>query len=131
VRPEGITVFTPRVDFDTDPFGRGEAHTQAVPVDPTLRGATDVKGYHIAATDGAIVHIEDFLFDDADWRIKYLVVDTKNWLPGRDVVVAPSGLREISWAMRSIYLNVDRETVKRSPPYGSSRTSELFHFGGS
>jgi hypothetical protein len=131
LRPEGTPVFMPRMGLGPDPFCHGGASTPGVTVDPSLRSATDVKGYHMAATDGAIGHIEDFLFDDIDWRIKYLGIDTKNWLPGLDVVIAPSAIREISSAMRSIYLNVDRETGKRSPPYGSLTKSELSHFGGS
>ncbi len=53
----------------------------AAPGDTTLRSAADVTGYHMAATDGRIGHIEDFLFDDACWCIKYLLVATKNCLP--------------------------------------------------
>ena len=51
--------------------------------DPHLRSIEAVTGYHIHASDGEIGHVEDFLVEDADWSIRYLVVDTKNWWPGR------------------------------------------------
>ena len=33
--------------------------------------------------DGLIGKVDDFYFDDEDWRIRYLVVDTGKWLSGR------------------------------------------------
>ena len=52
--------------------------------DPHLRSIEAVTGYHIHASDGEIGHVEDFLVEDADWSIHYLVVDTKNWWPGEE-----------------------------------------------
>lgn len=51
--------------------------------DPHLRSIEAVTGYHIHAGDGEIGHVEDFLIEDADSSIRYLVVDTRNWWPGR------------------------------------------------
>ena len=51
--------------------------------DPHLRSIEAVTGYHIHASDGEIGHVEDFLVEDADWSIQFLVVDTRNWGPGR------------------------------------------------
>ena len=45
-------------------------------------------GYHILATDGEIGHVDDFLVDDVSWRIRYLMIDTSNWIGGRTVLVA-------------------------------------------
>ncbi len=59
------------------------ADTERSDDDPHLRSIETVTGYHIHASDGEIGHIEDFLVDDADWSIHYLVVNTKNWWPGR------------------------------------------------
>ena len=57
--------------------------------DPHLRSIEAVTGYHIHASDGEIGHVEDFLVEDADWSIHYLVVDTKNWWPGKKVLISP------------------------------------------
>src|SRR3546814_2187240 len=58
--------------------------------DPNLRSAVEVEGYHVAASDGEIGHIDDFLVDDTDWSLRFLVIDTRNWLTGRKVLVAPA-----------------------------------------
>ena len=46
-------------------------------------------GYHIEATDGGIGHVKDFIIDDETWAIRYLEVDTRNWWPGKKVLVSP------------------------------------------
>jgi len=91
-------------------------------VEPTLRSANEVIGYHIYASDGEIGHVEDLLVDDDDWSIHYLVVDTKNWWPGRQVLISPMSVRKIEWADRLVSLGADRQMVKNSPPYDSSTT---------
>src|ERR1044071_4192956 len=48
-----------------------------------LRSAANVTGYHIEARDGEIGHVEDFIIDAETWEIRYMVVDTRNWLPGK------------------------------------------------
>jgi hypothetical protein len=88
--------------------------------DPHLRSIEAVTSYHIHASDGEIGHVEDFLVEDADWSIHYLVVDTKNWWPGKKVLISPRSAREIDWKDKLVNLNVDRQTVKDSPAYDAS-----------
>jgi hypothetical protein len=85
--------------------------------DPHLRSTEAVTGYHIHASDGEIGHVEDFLVDDTDWSIHCLVVDTKNWWPGKRVLIAPSSIRAIDWTDNLVNLKISRAKVKESPPY--------------
>ena len=85
--------------------------------DPHLRSIDTVTGYHIHASDGEIGHVEDFLLEDADWSIHYLVVDTKNWWPGKKVLISPRSAKEIDWSDKLVNLDVDRQRVKDSPAY--------------
>jgi uncharacterized protein YrrD len=48
-----------------------------------LRSTHEVRGYHIQAADGEIGHVEDFIIDDETWAIRYLIIDTRNWWPGK------------------------------------------------
>ena len=98
------------------------AEAQADRDDPHLRSIEAVTGYHIHASDGEIGHVEDFLVEDADWSIHYLVVDTKNWWPGKKVLISPRSAREIDWTDRLVNLDVDRQKVKDSPAYDPSIT---------
>jgi sporulation protein YlmC with PRC-barrel domain len=88
--------------------------------EPHLHSAEAVTGYHIHATDGEIGHLSDFLIDDTDWSIHYLIVDTSNWWMGQKVIVSPRSAKVIRWTEELIYLDVDRATVKGSPPYNTA-----------
>jgi hypothetical protein len=90
--------------------------------DPHLRSIAAVTGYHIHASDGEVGHVEDFLVEDADWSIHYLVVDTKNWWPGKKVLISPRSAHEIDWSDKLVNLDVDRQKVKASPAYDPSIT---------
>lgn len=85
--------------------------------DPHLRSVSALTDYHIKAKDGTIGHLEDFLVEEDTWGIRYLVVDTRNWWPGRHVLLSPHAVRGISWAERAVELNVTRNQVEGSPPW--------------
>ena len=87
-----------------------------------LRSIAAVTGYHIHASDGEIGHVEDFLVEDADWSIHFLVVDTSNWWFGEKVLISPRLAREIDWTDRLVNLDVNRQKVKDSPRYDASKT---------
>lgn len=89
-------------------------------IDTDLRSVQEVTGYHIEATDGAIGHIEDFIADDEAWAVRYVAVDTRNWLPGRKVLVAPQWLDSTSWHERRAYVSLTKEAVRASPEYDAS-----------
>jgi hypothetical protein len=85
--------------------------------DPSLRSMKAVNGYHIQAPDGEIGHVEDFLIDDETWAIRYLVVNTRNWWPGKKVLISPEWTERISWDEQKVYLDISRETIRKSPEY--------------
>jgi len=90
--------------------------------DHHLRSVNAVIDYRIRARDGEIGHVEDFLVEDGDWTIHYLIVDTQNWWPGKRVLVSPRSASEINWSEKLVKLNVDRKKIKDSPPYDPSTT---------
>ena len=85
--------------------------------DPHLRSTHDVSGHHIQATDGEIGHVEDFIIDDETWAIRYLIIDTQNWWPGKKVLVSPLWIERVSWDESKVFVNLLREAIKQSPEY--------------
>lgn len=85
--------------------------------DAHLRSSGEVVGYHIEATDGQIGHIEDFLFDDRSWEIRFAIADTRNWLPGRLALVSTRHITSVDWPARRIQVGTSREAIRNSPPY--------------
>jgi sporulation protein YlmC with PRC-barrel domain len=90
---------------------------EETPADTHLRSAKDVTGYHIQATDGEIGHVDDFVLDDEHWTIRYLVIDTRNWLPGRKVVLAPDWVDAVDWNESKVHVSLTKEGVKNSPEF--------------
>jgi sporulation protein YlmC with PRC-barrel domain len=92
----------------TEPAGRS---------DPHLRSVREVRGYHIEAANGEVGHVEDFVADDESWILRYLVVDTRNWLPGRKVLVALPWISNVNWVTRKVYVELKREVIEKSPEF--------------
>jgi PRC-barrel domain len=80
-----------------------------------LHKMTKIRGLHLRADDGEIGHVDDFLFDETTWAIRYLVVDTSNWIGGRMVLVSPSVVTSVDWATGSIQVSLSRKAIERSP----------------
>ena len=97
---------------------RWRGQSEATSQDVHLRSTKHVSGYHIQATDEGIGHVEDFIFDDSSWAIRYLVVDTRNWWPGgKTVLVGTRWIDRIDWVQRKVFTSLSREAVKTSPEY--------------
>src|SRR4029450_12101969 len=81
---------------------------------PMLHKTSYMRGFHMLATDGAIGHVDDFLVDE-DLALRYLVVDTSNWIGGKSVLVSARAIEKIGSQEKTIYLRLTRDQVKASP----------------
>jgi len=84
---------------------------------PHLRSTDEVEGYHTQAVDGEIGHVHDFILNDDMWGIQYLVIDTRNILPGRKVLIAPLWVNSVDWQKRMVEIELDKDMIKSSPEY--------------
>lgn len=89
-----------------------------------LYSVRDTQGYTIEATDDGIGHVDDFLVDDQSWHIRYLLIDTGNWLPGRKVLISPRWVNSVDWSEGRVYVNVSKAQVKQSPEYDPAQPLE-------
>ncbi len=112
--PGEIAPVTPPEEFPERNEKEGEDSVQEER-DPHLRSAREVRGYHIEAEDGGIGHIDDFIIDVGMWWIQSVVVDTRNWLPGKKVVVLPRQITKVDWAERKVFVRMLRDEVKAGP----------------
>jgi hypothetical protein len=98
---------------------RREADAEIPPIDGIegLHGAASVKGYTVHALDGDIGHVENLLADDANWEIRYLVIATRNWWPGKIVQLSPYAVKDIDWFGEHINMNVTRDQVRSAPAW--------------
>jgi hypothetical protein len=80
-----------------------------------IRSAREIRKFEVAANDGRIGSVDDFYFDDERWAIRYAVVDTGHWLPGRRVLISPLSISRTDWNDRRLLLSISRDQVKASP----------------
>ncbi len=98
------------------------------------RSVKQLFGYSIEATDGAIGHARDLYFDDVAWKVRYLVVDTGNWLTGRCVLLSPVALDRPAWQRKVLPVRLSRRQVESSPdistdlPVSRQHEVELFRY---
>ena len=85
--------------------------------DYLLRKTSAVSGYSIEASDGYIGSVEDFVIDDETWTIRYLVIDTGNWWPGKKVLISTQWLDRVSWLLSRVMVNLSQDAIKKSPEY--------------
>lgn len=91
--------------------------------DPHLRSANEVHGYAIKAQDGEIGSVKDFLFDETNWSLRYFVLDTGKWLPGRKVLISTDWIDRVSWDERSVEVAMLLDEVRASPEYDPDELS--------
>lgn len=86
-----------------------------------LQVVSALKGYSIAAKDGALGTVSDFLFDDSTWKVRWLVIDTGKWLTGRKVLVHPSAVGYADYGSRELTVALTKTQVKDSPDIAQDR----------
>jgi hypothetical protein len=92
-----------------------------------LRPARDLNGFDIQATDGDIGHVDQLLFDDHKWTVRYLVADTGGWLSGRQVLISPIALRAPDWDGKRLPVALTRLQVENSPDIDTDRPVSRQH----
>src|SRR5437867_11234489 len=80
-----------------------------------LASIHELHGYAIHATDGEVGKIDEFYFDDASWRVRYLVADTGNWLTGRRVLLPPAALGPPDRERHVLPVSLTRKQIEASP----------------
>jgi hypothetical protein len=77
--------------------------------------AKTLKGYKIIGHDGDVGKVKEFYFDDQYWTVRYIIVDTGNWLADRQVLISLSALSSLNKEAESITINLCKKQIKESP----------------
>jgi len=89
--------------------------------DSHLRSTEGITGYYVSATDGEIGHVDGFVVDNEAWAIRYVEVATRNWLPGKKVLISPAWIEAVSWPESKVSVGLLREAIQSCPEYLLSR----------
>jgi hypothetical protein len=98
--------------------------------------SSDIIGFEIRATDGSIGSIDDLLVDETDWSVRWVVIDTGTWLPGRKVLLPASCFGAPSMPDRQFPIELSRQQVEDSPdidtdaPVSRQMESDIYGYYG-
>lgn len=87
-----------------------------------LRRLKNLTTYDLVAQDGEVGKLEEIYFEDEGWQIRYLVVRTGNWLLGREVLIPPAVVNNISDQKQQIAVALSRRQIEESPPPDTKKT---------
>ena len=90
-----------------------------------LRQIRELGTYRLHATDGDIGHLEQFYFDDRDWKIRYFVVDIGTWLHGKKVLMSPSAIIGVDAQTKTINAAFSKQQVQESEDIGTHKPEGL------
>ncbi len=80
-----------------------------------LQSLKHLFGNKLGALDGELGKVKDFYFDDRHWTIRYVVADTGNWLPGRQVLLSPHAFCALNPLEEILPVKLTRKQIEDSP----------------
>ena len=80
-----------------------------------LRVASSLNGYDIEASDGIAGTLEDLLFDDVSWKLRWLVVDSGDVLNRRRVLIHASFVGLVDDIGRGMQVKLPCATIAEAP----------------
>jgi uncharacterized protein YrrD len=105
-------------------------------ITPYLYSVDEIIGYRIRATDQLIGRVEDLLLDEGEWILRYLIVDTRRWLPGKDVIVGLEQVKSIDPYETDVHVSLTSDQLENAPEYnpqepiGRDYEIKLYHYYG-
>jgi hypothetical protein len=85
----------------------------------------------VGAIDGDVGHVHDVYFDARRWTVRYVVVDTGNWLSKRRVLISPMSFHAAGVIGDRLNTGLTRAQVEQAPSWDTdkpvSRQQEIAH----
>ncbi len=84
------------------------AHAELARGDPHLRSGAALIGCRVEAREGVLGEVHDFVVDEQAWTVSAVVLETRKWLPGGKVRIAPQSIERIDWSEQRIVTRIER-----------------------
>ncbi|MDF1544958.1 MAG: PRC-barrel domain-containing protein [bacterium] len=82
----------------------------------------DLIGSLVQATDGRAGVVDDLLLDDNCWLIRYVILDTGKWFPGRKVILSTLWLKYANEDDPTLFMDLPLEAIKNGPEFDPAIT---------
>lgn len=83
-----------------------------------LRSANEILKYKVKTKEGDVGSVKDFIIDDENWQLGYMVVDIGNLRESeKQILVSLEWLSSIEVSNQKITLSLTQDAIKYSPPF--------------
>lgn len=82
-----------------------------------LYSTNEVNGYQVTTADREAGHIDDYIIQEENWKICYLVVDTARWMFGRTILVPTEKVDQIDALGQLMSINLSYEELSEAPDF--------------
>ena len=89
--------------------------------DTATSQATDLVGFQVVATDGAIGNLDAATYDVGG---SYIVVDTGVWIFGKRRMLPAGVIDRIDYDARKVHVNLTKDQIREAPDYDAEREPE-------
>lgn len=79
--------------------------------DKHLQSTRSIGGYQIQTVDGAIGTVSGFMVDDRSWAIRELVVEAGHWYAGKEILISPGKINQVSYEDSSVQVNLTKADI--------------------
>lgn len=74
-----------------------------------------LKGYAVLGSDGRLGTVTDLLFDDSTWKMRWLVVNTRDWFPSHEVLLPVAAWGRLDFSQRQFTVRLTSRDIEDSP----------------
>lgn len=86
-----------------------------------FRTIKQLQGITVRGRDGELGTVTDCYFDDQEWAIRYIVVDSAAGLSAEPVLISPAAVDRPDWQGQALPVNLTRDQVRNAPGIGTDR----------
>jgi len=87
-----------------------------------LRSSREIRSYSVTGSDKEFGHIQGFILDPETLSIDFIIIDTINYLPSKNVLLRPEWIKDISWHSKTVTFPFSQELIKSAPAYRKERS---------
>lgn len=118
----------PMVDLEADLQEQQERQENDHEPDSHLYSTMSLLGFHILTGQNEDIGVvEDFLLDEEDWDIDFLVADVGSWLENRKIILSPDWVERFSRVQSLLFVDLDRQSIEASPEFTGDLDATYIH----
>lgn len=101
-----------------------------------LRKLHSLKSFVVHGRDGKFGKVDDFYFDQRQFVVRYLVLDTGNWLKQEETLISTQAIDDIDFDGKKIMVDLTTDqlegspSIKKNEPISKVKEKEIIEYFG-